>query len=89
MEPSSVQSEFILTIQKLKKRFSEEVICGENRAEKSREAKRSGIWGLLLSGSKTVGRKRHKLGGFFFQFRARISSDRRQGRVPPFATQKP
>lgn len=63
MEPSSVQSEFILMpIQKLK-RFSEEVICGENRAEKQ-GAERSGIWGLLLSGSKPAGRTRHKLGVF-------------------------
>lgn len=59
MEPSSVQSEFILIpIQKLK-RFSEEVIWAEKQG-----AQRSGIWGLLLSGLKTAGRTRHKLGIF-------------------------
>lgn len=48
MEPSSVQSVLIWKpIQKLKK-FQEEVICDENRAEKQGSQQRGGILRLLL-----------------------------------------
>lgn len=64
MEPSSVQSEFILTIQKLKKRFSEEVICGENRAEKQGSQEKWHL-GIVAVRFKDGGTKEAQIGRVF------------------------